>query len=46
MTKFWKFIMRRTVPIDFFETIKFAVIGLGDSSYEKYNFISKKLFKR
>lgn len=46
MTNFWKFIMRRSVQSDIFTSIKFSTIGLGDSSYEKYNFIAKKLYKR
>jgi len=38
--------MRRSIPEDFFQKIKFSTIGLGDSSYDKYNFIAKKLHKR
>lgn len=46
MTKFWKIIMRKNMPSDIMQNVKFGVIGLGDSSYEKYNFIAKKLYKR
>lgn len=38
--------MRRSIPEDFFGSIKFSTIGLGDSSYDQYNFIAKKLHKR
>lgn len=46
MTKFWKMIMRKNVPSNLFEGLEFFTIGLGDSSYEKFNFTAKKLHKR
>ena len=46
MTKFWKIIMKKNMPSDIMQNVEFGVIGLGDSSYEKYNFIAKKLYKR
>lgn len=46
MKNFWKFIRRRDLPKDSLSSVNISVIGLGDSSYEKYNFIAKKLFKR
>lgn len=46
MTKFWKFIMRKNIPTNLLINLKFFMIGLGDSSYEKFNFTAKKLFKR
>lgn len=46
MQKFWKFIMRKSLPKDCMSTVKFSVVGLGDSSYEKFNFTAKKLHKR
>jgi sulfite reductase alpha subunit-like flavoprotein len=39
-------IMKRNVPANIFDEMGFGVIGLGDSSYEKYNFTAKKLNKR
>ena len=45
MTKFWKIIMKKNMPSDIMQNVEFGVIGLGDSSYEKYNFIAKKLYK-
>ena len=38
--------MRKNLPADSFDQIEFSIIGLGDSSYEKYNFTAKKLYKR
>lgn len=46
MQAFWKRIMRRTLPANALSGVNCAVIGLGDSSYLKYNFVAKKLFKR
>lgn len=46
MAFFWRSIMRKGIPSDFLNQLDFCVVGLGDSSYEKYNFTSKKLHKR
>ena len=46
MKLFWKFLLRRNLPSNSLSGVKFAVIGLGDSSYDKYNFVAKKLYKR
>lgn len=46
MTKFWRFILRRNLPSSSLHSVTFAVLGLGDSSYLKFNFIAKKLHKR
>lgn len=46
MKIFWKFLLRRSLPADSLSGMKFAVIGFGDSSYEKFNFVAKKLHKR
>lgn len=43
---FWKFLLRRNLPGNVLETMKFAVFGLGDSSYAKFNYPAKKLFRR
>lgn len=48
MRQFWRLIMRRslsTVP-EILSDIHYALIGLGDSTYPKFNFIGKKLAKR
>ncbi|RMX46189.1 hypothetical protein pdam_00007846 [Pocillopora damicornis] len=46
MKKFWRFILRRNLPVNSLSGLSFAVLGLGDSSYPKFNFIAKKLNKR
>lgn len=46
MKKFWKFIWRKNLQSDCLDNLKFAVLGFGDSSYQKFNFIAKKLRKR
>lgn len=46
MTKFWKMIMRKNIPNNLLEGLDIFTIGLGDSSYEKFNFTAKKLHKR
>ncbi|KAI8848367.1 hypothetical protein BC829DRAFT_394306 [Chytridium lagenaria] len=46
MKAFWKFLLRKSIPSDALATVKFALFGLGDSSYPKFNFPAKKLYKR
>ncbi|CAG8646383.1 26545_t:CDS:10 [Racocetra persica] len=46
MRKFWKYLLRKNLPNDILNQMKFAVFGLGDSSYVRYNWPAKKLFKR
>jgi sulfite reductase alpha subunit-like flavoprotein len=46
MLGFWRNIMRKQIPANFLAHLEFACIGLGDSSYDKYNFVAKKLHKR
>ncbi|KAK2712626.1 NADPH-dependent diflavin oxidoreductase 1-like [Artemia franciscana] len=46
MKKFWKFLLRRNLPSSFLSRLKFAIFGLGDSSYPKFNVVSKRLFRR
>ncbi|KAJ3279795.1 NADPH-dependent diflavin oxidoreductase 1 [Borealophlyctis nickersoniae] len=33
MKKFWRFLLRKNLPNDILSQMKFAVFGLGDSSY-------------
>jgi len=35
LQKFWRFIWRRSLPTDALVDVRFAVLGLGDSSYQK-----------
>ncbi|PVZ99276.1 hypothetical protein BB558_004697 [Smittium angustum] len=46
MKAFWKLLLKKSLSPDTCKELKFAVFGLGDSSYEKYNFVAKKLFRR
>ncbi|KAK7865470.1 hypothetical protein R5R35_002345 [Gryllus longicercus] len=46
MKKFWKFLLRKNLPLDSLKGLRFAVLGLGDSSYTKFNYAAKKLYRR
>ncbi|CAG2162563.1 unnamed protein product [Oppiella nova] len=46
MKNFWNFIRRRDLPNDSLCSVFVSVIGFGDSSYERFNFVAKKLHKR
>ncbi|KAK1350136.1 flavodoxin [Hamiltosporidium tvaerminnensis] len=43
--KFWKIISMEEIP-KIFKNKYFAVFGIGDSSYEKFNYSSKKIYNR
>ncbi|CAB0001240.1 unnamed protein product [Nesidiocoris tenuis] len=46
MAKTWSFLLRRSLPADSLAKMWVAVLGLGDSSYAKFNFVAKKLHRR
>ncbi|CAI9110692.1 OLC1v1010760C1 [Oldenlandia corymbosa var. corymbosa] len=46
MKGFWRFLLQRNLSKQWLEGVDYAVFGLGDSSYQKYNFVAKKLDKR
>eukprot|EP01138_Halocafeteria_seosinensis_P003560 gb/GECG01003639.1/.p1 GENE.gb/GECG01003639.1/~~gb/GECG01003639.1/.p1 ORF type:complete len:290 (+),score=36.40 gb/GECG01003639.1/:1-870(+) len=46
MTRFWKFLLRKSLPHDVLENLQFAVFGLGDSSYPKFNAIARRMYTR
>ncbi|XP_006900668.1 PREDICTED: NADPH-dependent diflavin oxidoreductase 1 isoform X2 [Elephantulus edwardii] len=46
MKSFWRFIFRKKLPLTALCQMDFAVLGLGDSSYTKFNFVAKKLHRR
>ncbi|XP_051492475.1 NADPH-dependent diflavin oxidoreductase 1 isoform X3 [Apus apus] len=46
MKTFWRFLFRKNLPLGSLCQLDFAVLGLGDSSYPKFNFVAKKLHKR
>ncbi|KAL1138647.1 hypothetical protein AAG570_008709 [Ranatra chinensis] len=46
MKNFWRYLLRKSLPSNSLSEMKFAVVGLGDSSYVKFNYAAKKLYKR
>jgi sulfite reductase alpha subunit-like flavoprotein len=46
MKSFWRFLLRKGLPLDALSHLSFVVFGLGDSSYVKFNFVGKRLFRR
>lgn len=46
MRTFWKFLLRKSLPPNSLNSLNGAVLGLGDSSYEKFNFVAKRLNRR
>lgn len=46
MRQFWKLLLRRNLPLNMLQNMKYGVLGLGDSSYQKFNFAAKKLNRR
>ncbi|KZF22812.1 riboflavin synthase domain-like protein [Xylona heveae TC161] len=43
---FWKSLLRKRLPADYLQHVKFTSFGLGDSSYPKFNWAVRKLHKR
>lgn len=46
MKKFWSFLLRKSLSNIALQGVHYSVFGLGDSSYEKYNAVARKLDKR
>ncbi|KAM9734721.1 NADPH-dependent diflavin oxidoreductase 1 [Menidia menidia] len=46
MKNFWRFLFKKSLPAGSLSQLDCAVLGLGDSSYPKFNFVAKKLHKR
>ncbi|GAA6019501.1 hypothetical protein JCM11491_000979 [Sporobolomyces phaffii] len=42
----WNALLHPDLPPDFLEDLDYAVFGLGDSSYPKYNWVAKKFTRR
>jgi len=42
----WRSLLRRSLPPHWLRGVRFAVFGLGDSSYAKYNAVARKLQAR
>ncbi|EEE55343.1 hypothetical protein OsJ_03361 [Oryza sativa Japonica Group] len=43
---FWRYLLKKNLGARWLEGVRYAVFGLGDSGYQKYNFAAKKLDKR
>lgn len=46
MINSWRFLLRSDIPKDSLKNLNFTVFGLGDSTYEKFNAMAKKLTQR
>ncbi|KAH8365916.1 hypothetical protein KR093_007298 [Drosophila rubida] len=46
MKQAWRFLLKRSLPSNSLVGLQFACLGLGDSSYSKFNYAAKKLHKR
>ncbi|XP_017861314.1 PREDICTED: NADPH-dependent diflavin oxidoreductase 1 [Drosophila arizonae] len=46
MKQAWRFLLKRSLPSHSLSGLQFACLGLGDSSYSKFNYAAKKLHKR
>jgi len=42
MKRFWKFLLRKSHPSDALDHMEYTVLGLGDSSYIKYDSIPRE----
>lgn len=45
-TRFWKFLLRKRLPKNLLNRFKFSTLGLGDSSYPRYNWAVRKVHAR
>ncbi|KAL6614567.1 hypothetical protein ACP70R_036837 [Stipagrostis hirtigluma subsp. patula] len=46
MKGFWRYLLQKNLGAVWLEGVHYAVFGLGDSGYQKYNFAAKKLDAR
>ncbi|KAI9085540.1 hypothetical protein K1719_032383 [Acacia pycnantha] len=46
MKAFWRYLLQKSLRKHWLNGVPYAVFGLGDSAYLKYNFVAKKLDKR
>ncbi|ORX36114.1 NADPH-ferrihemo protein reductase [Kockovaella imperatae] len=46
MKRLWSALIRSVLPTDILEDVRFAIYGLGDSSYEKFCYAGKMLARR
>ncbi|PRP81109.1 hypothetical protein PROFUN_01943 [Planoprotostelium fungivorum] len=46
MKNFWRLLMQKRLSTKSLSSVQFGIFGLGDTSYSRYNFVAKKLFRR
>lgn len=46
MRTFWRFLLRKDLPVGSLQAVQHACFGLGDSSYPKFNYAAKRLHRR
>lgn len=46
MKRFWRGIMAKSLKNDFLKNLSFTVFGLGDSTYQNFNVVARKLWVR
>lgn len=46
MSKFWSFLLMKSLPVDSLASMNFALFGFGDSSYKQYNVMGRMLYQR
>ncbi|KAL4465881.1 hypothetical protein ABPG74_004118 [Tetrahymena malaccensis] len=46
MINFWQFLLIKDLPNDALEDVNFTVFGLGDSNYQQFNSMARKLYQR
>ena len=43
---FTRSLLKRSLPDDLLQGVNYSVLGWGDSSYPKYNYVAKRLYRR
>lgn len=46
MRTFMQFLLRADLPTSLFSHVKYAVFGLGDSGYDRFNYVGKRVYRR
>ncbi|XP_032682772.1 NADPH-dependent diflavin oxidoreductase 1-like isoform X1 [Odontomachus brunneus] len=46
MQRFWRLLLWKNLATNMLQDLAYGVLGLGDSSYQKFNFAAKKLNRR
>ena len=46
MVKFWRALLKRSLPKEVLKGLNYGVLGLGDSGYAQFNYAAKRLNRR